>query len=196
MLVRDVMSGRDIDIQALMRVAEVNELVPLGAFSMSAWIAVSRLSPCGTVACLLGNYCVRSGDPSIIIDEEEVPIVKVCGRERLGFSAAMERFGLSQREAYFIFAGSEKYAPEMLARSGAERPTDRMSAIRRLRKFIYYKLHKSELLADYDAARKTGDAQVVDYVEAMAWCHANVEIAQMLESGRHCVEAKEAAGAK
>ena len=162
MKVTDPFSGRQLDVQSLLNVARATEQLPGASFSMKYW-------DCGTTCCMVGAFQRASGERIVSIAYDSSDMSRVGGR-----------FGLSLREAVFLF--SVEPAMSKLDHPAVGLPERRReskkAALARLRKFLYYKLRKAELLADYEQARRTGDVGVArealssttEAVEAMACC--------------------------
>lgn len=149
-----------MDAQALMNLIKANEEAP--NFNLRTWEA-----PCGTYGCLWGNYCIASGTPISLNPIRE--------------SAAV--LGITPSEAVFLFSAANllvgkwgiQYESDGLPAGDStnwRQPDDREAAIKRVRKFLYYKLHKRELCHEPDgrvkeSARHTeGDHNVVRRVLA------------------------------
>lgn len=145
----DFCSGRDIDIQALMRMATyAEEAEKTGELIMRNWfdqVAKGSLPTCGTAGCLVGTFAMRERcDWSKWFWNREFAEEKWVASRIL----IQERFGISANEVDFLFDCKTH---------GTSRSANRLSglaAIRRLRKFIYYKCRKAELLEDFPAARR------------------------------------------
>lgn len=147
--ITDFCTGRQIDIQALMRMATYAEQASY--VEMSNWF-----TPCGTHGCLVGTYALRE-NLSIRFSrnpDEELPVIEGT----LPQLFAEYEFNITRTEVKFLFGIHPAFGWNWTDAWGHLRSASMLGkeqAIRRLRKFIYYKLHKSELLADYEKARRT-----------------------------------------
>ncbi len=157
MTVTDFMSGRQMDIQALMDLEKVNRGIPESKFNFSVWTEDTENESgdsCGTVGCLGGNYLVWANRADFFIAGNS-PVFIDDGKRRYEMPAMQLAFGISILEAMWLFD------PYFKGRTG---PQNRDICVRRVRKFIYYKLRKSELLADYDKSRRLGDVGILKEV--------------------------------
>lgn len=139
------------DCLALMDIARCADERPDELFAMSYWKAERD---CGTAACLIGTWA---------IDHPTYSRVKEWWNENSQdapyFEELANRLGLSNKIAAFLFARH---------RGGVCRDASKLNkdqAIRRLRKVIYYILHKREILGDYEQARRTGDVGVAQQIK-------------------------------
>jgi hypothetical protein len=160
------------DFEALEQIADVNEFeVTDSEFDMGMW-----LNRCGTVGCLFGNWLNRKGDTrfSLIhnIDGEThglkfinlntlAKYLQIASPLGVYYGIANE-LGISDKESQFLFAPYKVL--EILKRQHNYDSNDRLTRVRRIRKFIAYKLRKFELLSDYEAARRMGDVNVAKHV--------------------------------
>lgn len=141
------------DCLALMDIARCAEERPDELFTMSSW-KVER--GCGTAACLIGTWAIDH--PTYSRVKEWWSENNLCGPY---FDKLANRLGLSIRIASFLFANHNH-------RDGVCRDASTLNkdqAIRRLRKVIYYILHKREILGDYEQARRTGDVGVAQQIK-------------------------------
>lgn len=166
------------DFQALMDIARVNEeLVSDEQFNIGIW-----MNECGTVGCLIGNWLSRRPRESLTIQPRfqngqrlcRVPAPKMeCGSGDAFIDVAV-RLGMREVEATFLFvdkfslrdffSGAANYFHDRTKQSRAQN-------IARLRKFIYYKLRKAEIFADYERARhQEGNWNVAQHAREMAGC--------------------------
>lgn len=156
--VKDWLTGNEMDIQGLLRVAEASEDVPEDRFNMEWW-------KCGSVACLIGNFCLTHPGDALTLNKSvgcQASLVPTLGKLRCEM-AVEARFRLTSRESEFLFQPRFRSSRQWHAKANT-----REHVIRRLRKFIYYKLRKNELLADYEKARRTGDVGVMQEAEENA----------------------------
>jgi hypothetical protein len=159
---KDLLSGREIDIQGLLDMARYAEEAE--HFDMSLW-----RNTCGTAGCLVGTFCMRRPEDALgvtYISGLHVSIVTYNGVccVRGGISL---RFGISEEESRFLFSRYHLANCPSNRRSPARPATfsNREQAVARLRKFIYYKMHRAEL--SYDEARQTGDARISEKVDQL-----------------------------
>ena len=154
---KDFCTLREIDIQALMRMArhaeEAEEFTMFGyitRFTTTCGTA-GFATTCGTAGCLVGTFCIAEG------------LLK--GAHYLEFNsiahaAARELFGISPHEVDFLFHGGHLERLEFAGKSISRRTAKdadvqtKEQAIRRLRKFILWKCRKAELLENHEASRR------------------------------------------
>lgn len=116
-----------IQFQRLLDACKATEELPLGCFRMDVVF-------CGTAGCVIGNYNALTGRaPS-----------------RFGFKDSSstpvddwEFFGISENEYHWLFAVGPGF--HLLTSYRFLDAVTREQALARLRKFIYYKLHKHEM---------------------------------------------------
>lgn len=152
---KDFITGKDIDIQGLLKVAKATEERPSDKFSMKSW----GDSDCNTSCCMIGSFCHDNPSDELVLfgsDDGDVyvPILKKHKDFMMPYifnhmTGIMIRFGLSRRAAIFLF--DTEYSTKS---RGKETPQE---AVKRLYKYIYYKLKKREMLDDLDSAKKLGD---------------------------------------
>lgn len=133
-----------IDFQGLLAVGTATEAEEF--FSMRYWESPNS---CGTTHCLVGAFCVAHKCDSLQLDRSKY---LVFARPRLGkltyLAAIAVRFGITEKEASWLFAGTPgASAAVRWAWTPATRLT-KDAALARLRKFIYYKLHKQEMVVE------------------------------------------------
>lgn len=157
--VTDFITGRRIDIGELLFMADAAERNE-DRVLMKSWFhdigdddatLKDYVHNCRTRGCLVGTYCCAKQDEWSELFWQD---------PRIEFVA--ERFGLSLKDAKFLF--DDDCAVRLSARE----------AIERLRKFIYDKLHESELLADYDESRRIEGDQM--YLEQAAAQRTKAEV--------------------
>lgn len=197
----------EADVQSLLALCRANEESPR-RFDLGTY---ARDEPCGTTACLAGEFCltyprdrlrlVRAVqlDVGTLGLSQNFGILLAGENERDavsgGFLAISQRFGISHGMAQWLFSHKEiardargmrrfdRFKPcfgDVPFRSGAERANDRAAAVRRVRKFLYYILHKRELLHEADgcvretARRQEGNHLVTQAVakRVREACHA------------------------
>jgi hypothetical protein len=132
------------------------------------------VSECGTYGCLVGNHLISLG-----MDSRDV-----C----LAFESLENRefYGLTKLEYQFLFGiyevfhssewgthlrcGFEQRRPLFTCfKSDRRNGEDKESALNRIRKLIYYKLHKKEMMYDErgcvrESARKAGHVGIAEKV--------------------------------
>jgi len=122
-----------IDFQGLLAVMAATENNP--NVHMGAW-------NCGTTQCMIGSFCVShqtdrlrlGGSPFLVNDK---------GGMLYGSAAIAERFRITPDEALWLFVINP------LPKTGPlVRLLTKEQALSRLRKFIYYKLHKQEMVVE------------------------------------------------
>ena len=152
-----------IDIDALLDIVRCAEEQPDALFDMSDW---GTDTGCGTRACLIGTWYIRNpeycGLTRLHITPECQLWIDLYGEEpKYDFSikAIAGRLGMPESLVNFLFAnhdcGTSSYASDL----------DKKEAIRRMRKVIYYILHKREMWTDLERARHMGDAGISRKVE-------------------------------
>lgn len=168
-------------VQALLTEARFLDTKPVASHKMDCWI-----SACGTQGCAVGDMAAR-GDLGLGYSCSKGGIFFVitlqgerCEDVMASVAIAM---GISEEEAMFLFNSrihhfiSRNYKKWRTSLDANQRGSDirwrhrhrcdesPQETAARIRKFVYYKLRKAELLADYEQARRTGDAGVSDYVK-------------------------------
>ena len=123
-------------IQAFLDEARYLDSKPPEQHNMNSW-------KCGTTSCAVGDMAAR-GACNIKIS---------CGilyhLSEVNWGAVINAFDITQNEARFLFGGEyylEKRSGEIPQQTAA-----------RIRKYLYYRMRKAEILADYEKARRTGD---------------------------------------
>ena len=125
-------------IQALLSEARYLDEKPHHKHRMDSW-------SCGTTSCAVGDMMHR-GDCGLkwMHDQDWGTDVPLFG-DKLGFYAVTNALGIGIREAEFLFCyytfGDRKH----------ESPS---STAARIRKYLYYRMRKAEILADYESARR------------------------------------------
>jgi len=130
-----------IDFQGLLNVVKAAENEP--NLVMNHWVEDTS---CGTTHCMIGAYCSQTPGDRLYLDSEGIP--------KLGMTppychyyeeeAIAERFGITINEATFLFIASPLRKPRCLTASLLTKE----QALAHLRKFIYYKLRKQELIIE------------------------------------------------
>jgi len=94
------------------------------------------VSECGTTSCMMGDWILYKRLPNHIT--------------RIGYiTVASQEFDISIKEAAFLF----NYFFNTGLRFRCRGEETKEQSLARLRKFIYYKLRKQEIFADYERAR-------------------------------------------
>lgn len=165
-----------IDYQGLFKLVKANEEAE--RFDLGFWV---DHDVCGTIGCLVGNFCLANPEDALKLDETiEEPVYSESGVRGDAFRHIAARFGLTHNESQWLFGTVDPALFQSMGYwenirsiyssmfSGDYRDcTDRAAAIARVRKFIYYKLHKQEMLYEEDgrvresARRAEGDQHVV-----------------------------------
>src|SRR3990172_3585323 len=128
------------NFQALLDVVKATKLLPLQRFDMSEVFYVDLC--CGTVGCMIGNYNALVNRGSFQFGS--------CGGGKGG--GDWDYFGITKEEYFWLFAerASDRY--ELVTNWSNShlglKDVTRKQAIARLRKLIYYKLHKHEMCHD------------------------------------------------
>lgn len=121
----------EANIPNLMRCVANNEKAP--GFNLHQW-------DCGTYGCLFGNDMIANG------------LAGVFSVTFNPHTLAESEYGLSQGAELFLFSCMDVGYLDRWVRfpggGGLRSKHDREAALSRLRKFIYYVLHKRELLYD------------------------------------------------
>lgn len=123
-------------IQAFLDEARYLDSKPQETHNMNSW-------KCGTTSCAVGDMAARG-----------VCNLKISGGtlyylNGMNWDAVIDAFDITQKEARFLFGG-EFY----LEKRSGEIP---QQTANRIRKYLYYRMRKAEILADYEKARRTGD---------------------------------------
>lgn len=133
-----------IDFQGLLNVVKAAEAEP--HLMMEAW--KNELNPCGTSHCMIGAYCDQNRTDELKIVRLSYPgYWQPQFEDHVHIDAIAERFNISVRESEWLFAVT--WGRWWRCPSASTLSKDQ--AISRLRKFIYYKMHKNEMT--YEEAR-------------------------------------------
>lgn len=155
------MTTTRIQFQRLLDVVKATEIQYTTKFNMS-WVVCdiaeaegSSSTECGTVGCLIGNYNLMAGRYSQLFGDWYNPEAE---------SKDWEYFGITEREYNWLFMMGAEYPdyeppkPASMYRVFYNlRNLDDVTkeqALARLRKFIYWKLHKEEMLYDDNGVRE------------------------------------------
>lgn len=168
-MITDFSTGRQIDIDSLFKMIRYAEETPDEDFSMNHWI-----NECGTAGCMCGTFLIRE---KRIRNDVNIEDQAMCLRNE---------FGLSKFEFGFLFTSLSQVFNNAvdwdcdcevctkvnglpvnkynkvngLYKRNAFALT-KQQAISRLRKFIAYKIRKSQLLNDPQARLKEGNWNLV-----------------------------------
>lgn len=207
--VKDFVSGREIDIQALLRMVKYAEETPEKEFDMCNWLIIDN-NHCKTSGCLCGTFIAKEQFEKCIIEDHDygaVNIPEIINMREL-VSKLKSDFQLTDNEFSFLFTDHRRNLVGAIINRARECLCDdclcddclrkyhphkyhstlraiqsniilnatyltKQQAIARLRKFIYYKLRKSELLADYEKSRRIESNQ--QFVKEASLNQQNVE---------------------
>lgn len=114
-----------IDFQGLLHVMKATEDRPEENFDMGSW--------CGTSCCMIGSYVYSNYNKDFKIRLEG---------KKISVESISDKFGITLKEAQFLFTAH---------RPGKCRKAmflNKEQALSRLRKFIYYKMHKQEMIVE------------------------------------------------
>lgn len=137
-----------IDFQGLLFVADSTEKQPDSLFTMGNWIIRQE---CGTAGCMIGSFCLQNANDALQFSPSGLPKIQVRQKDNVQICNLFEidaiayRFNITRYEARWLFSGI--YATFADDWTSAYK-LDKSAALRRLRKFIYYKLHKNELIEE------------------------------------------------
>jgi len=114
-------------------------------------------TPCGSTSCALGDMAISGALGLRVNIEGDLPVFGDEGYPDIGFNAAVVALKISSPFVLFLFDAS--------GRVGVSRSLETpQQTAARIRKFVYYFLHKQDILSDYEGARRTGDIGVSDKV--------------------------------
>lgn len=137
-------------IQAFLDEARFLDTKPIEAHRMAHW-------HCGTASCAVGDMAMQGVCgltlASDIYSHGVTPVID----EDDGFSAVTKAFHITKKEAIFLFGVFESEYCGVAFDRVKELPQETAA---RLRKYLYYRLRKMEILANYESARRTGDIGV------------------------------------
>jgi hypothetical protein len=172
-----------IDFQGLLNLVTANEKAE--RFNLGCWAEVDS---CGTFGCLVGNFCLHHPEDELVLkghfQGSYYPPSFRDQPDECPYAATARRFGITPYESEWMFGCQEMIQMESIEGwmyetrktgfgrfdlfDGEGRDTDdKAAAIARVRKFIYYKLHKQEMLYEADgrvkesARRAEGDHHVI-----------------------------------
>lgn len=131
-----------MNTQALLRLIDANERAAY--FCLARWFNHKDLSEC-TGGCLVGNDYLENRN------QTNLSIVYVY-RTSIDGDSVMKEYGVTSREYRYLFSAfNHKFVwcpvrRENIVKLVQRDVRDKQAAINRVRKFIYYKLHKKEML--------------------------------------------------
>lgn len=126
-----------IDFQGLLTMLRNAEDEP--NVRMGVW-----LNECGTAGCLIGTFCKSNPQDELKVTGNSW-LMSPKYHTKNNESAIAARFGITHQEAEWLFTGNPlKYINEECCTHAMN--SSKEGAINRLRKFIYYKLHKQEMV--------------------------------------------------
>lgn len=140
-------------IQAFLDEARFLDTKPPLMHDMSTW-------KCGTSSCAVGDMALRDVCGLRMISPYGRVHFPVAGRLH-SHEAVSYAFQITYRESMWLFDWRDKRGSRSF-----ETPTQTAA---RIRKYLYYRMRKAEILADYETARRTeGNWGVVQYAVEMA----------------------------
>lgn len=142
MVIKDFVTGKDLAVGELVKMADAAEKRPEMLFNMSGYF-VSVV--CGTSCCLVGTYLAD--------------VVHRCPADKSVSSVFDEYVPMPEREYGFLFYQHDGRGNDAVLLRKKE-------AIARLRKYIAYKLRKAKLLEDYESARRMSDCMFTSIPQA------------------------------
>jgi hypothetical protein len=129
------------NFQRLLKVVQATEELPLGGFNMGCVV-----DACGTAGCLIGNYNALVGREPRTFRYNDMVLACLCTAHA---PQDYIHFGISKSEYAWLFDGGPQFRRRKLSTNWSHVvEVTREQALRRLRKFLYYKLHKHELTYD------------------------------------------------
>lgn len=152
----------NINFKAFFELIKANEEAP--NFNLRTWE-----NKCGTYGCLIGNYAIKH-------DIKNVFNLETRYKERV-WDRAATFLGISLKEAHYLFYDFNPHRCTnhitMYYTTRGERrdTTNREAAINRVRKFVYYHLHKREMCLDdkgvTEKSRQVGDVNFAAKVKEL-----------------------------
>jgi hypothetical protein len=173
-----------IDFQGLLNLVTANEKAR--RFNLGYWWEKLN-NGCGTVGCLIGNFCHYHPRDKLVIRGNSPKLLDATFDDANDgcWAQIAARFGITKNESEWMFGAQEITSMDSvldwmnaIAQPGWDGCFDlfdgegrdcenKAAAIARVRKFIYYKLHKQEMLYEADgrvkesARRAEGDHHVI-----------------------------------
>ena len=152
-----------VDVQALLEIARIAENTPDELFLMKTW---GTFTDCGTVACLIGNWYVSKGE---ITGLKNIHPNESVGQQ-FDFHDISDRLNIPETISLFLFGDHLACTSNRAVKEAFF--LNKEQAISRLRKVIYYILHKREIMGldkenwreIYEEARRAGDIGVANKV--------------------------------
>jgi len=128
------------NVQVLIDIIKTTESVNYKNFDMGDW-----MNDCNTKGCMIGHYMYEHGS-SIISDND----INYLGSDvSKAFLNIANKLKISHKESSWLF-GCNHLSFKGRPYSTVEK---KRAALKRLRTFLYYKLHKMDILSDYEWAR-------------------------------------------
>lgn len=147
---------RKIDFQGLLNVMKAAEREPY--LYMRYWKLFGTMPNCGTSHCMIGAFCNENAhDDLFLYGHTYTPTLRSDPNKDF-FHAIAARFGISVRESQFLFG--EHYNGRLCVKIEHAANLTKPQALARLRKYIYYKLHKAEMTLE-EARHIDGNKAVV-----------------------------------
>ena len=164
-----------LNFQGLLKMAAVSEEFGV---HMNFWVTgqeelpegrTEKGHPCGTIGCLAGNYALAS--PHIIKKAKDQLQTKKSNRLAANYAcetgAVEQDLGLNAKQANWLFYGQMISNTNLMGESlpfakEIQHDLDEMTtevAVRRLRKFIYFKLKQKEIHDAWNERQHTRHAQ-------------------------------------
>lgn len=148
-------------VQMLLREADYLDGKDARWHNMGVW--VGRVAECGTASCAVGDMMLRGEIPEDIRFAHSVPL--------RGMEGVAEAIGIPYRDAHWLFGCSDcgRFSAPRLTCIGylyrSEIRFDRVhetpaQTAARIRKYVYWRLRKAEILADDDSRYREGDWRV------------------------------------
>ena len=126
-----------IDFQGLLAVLHAAENEP--NLDMGAW-------ECGTSHCMVGAFCHQNPTDDLYLDNNDIYL-----KDSYFSSPPMSistRFGITTLEARWLFMHMHPFFTNTPSTWFPADESLKEQALGRLRKFIYYKLHKQEMIVE------------------------------------------------
>jgi hypothetical protein len=164
------------DIQSLLRLIRHNEQAK--SFDLSLWFYVDHddivRGECGTTGCLVGNDvmgCCSLDTVSMESIENQLSdtLMRGLGSKLKPWSTATGEYGYGVPHRIFAWLFHSVAVRSNGQYDFHRDELDRDAAIARVRKYVYYVLHKREMMTGgtktYDNARQTGHVNVAAKIE-------------------------------
>lgn len=138
-----------IDFQALLKLASIVEADP--DIEMTDWV-------CETTHCMIGSWCIHNPkDPLKLVHSDTYHGLTPLLDEYDQMESIAIRFGITESEARWLFVDNplidlqykrKNTRPKLESTCRDAASLSKDQALTRLRKFIYYKLKKQELITE------------------------------------------------